>query len=273
MENINKFVAQGSPNLTVSYRSASLATNTQNGFLLPFLSPSQGHGTLLTHTNVSFFGPRTLLGSLRALFQRMPDYKIPGALKQAASIRRSLQFDIQSPRVDLPSSTISSLLHLFSTSAHAFFPILDETTLETMIASVYDMESYFTQDDHGILYLVLAIASSVVKRSEPTFAYWAPLFFKQAIEKATIVSNHSRSDNIALFQRTLLICVYLLLNPEAGDIWRNLGFAIRLFLDLSHRPSDDEVEDHHLFCMLTRSLYCLERYVYPQSKVPGLTSL
>lgn len=228
-------------------------------YRIDFQSQQDGEAQVV-HTSASFFGPWTLLGSLRDFMQHESDYNVPELLKQAGNTRHRLEYDIHIPPVNLlSSSTTLSLLNFFSTSAHSFFPILDETTLQVMVSSVYNMESFLAQDNHGILYLVLAIASSIAKRSEPTLACLGPSFFKKAIEKATIVSNHSRSDNIAFFQRTLLICVYLLLNPNAGDIWRHLGFAIRLFLDLSHRPSEDEVEDYQLFCMLTRTMYCLER--------------
>ncbi|CVK98837.1 uncharacterized protein FMAN_08412 [Fusarium mangiferae] len=264
VENIKKLTAEVGTNLVVSRRLPSLATHTQNIVLMPFRTVThcpQDNGILPSNNSVSFFGPWTLLGSLRELFHHESEYDVPEVLKQAVSIG-GLGLNIQNSHVELLSpSTTLSLLHLFSRSAHAFFPVLDETALQVMFASLYSIESFLEQDRHGIFYLVLAIASSIAKKSEPTLACWAPSFFNKAIEKVTVVSDHSRTENIALFQRTLLICVYLLLNPDAGDIWRHLGFAIRLFLDISHRPSEDEVEDHHLFCMLTRTMYCLESQV------------
>jgi hypothetical protein len=78
-------------------------------------------------------------------------------------------------------------------------------------------------------------------------------------------SRHSWSsrEQLRAFQKSLLTCIYLLSSPSSGDIWRNLGFAIRLFLDLSHRPAENDDIDDELLCMLTRTLYSLEWYDVP----------
>ncbi|KAM5350416.1 hypothetical protein ACJ41O_006921 [Fusarium nematophilum] len=150
--------------------------------------------------------------------------------------------------------------HLFSRSANAFFPILEPDSLGTVVSQAYADENSGSEGSHTIFYLVLAIGSSIAKRNEPVLGSWAESFFHKATAHLDTTCDHSsRPFNILVLQRTLLICVYLLISPSSGDIWRHLGFAIRLFFDLSHRPSEDEDKHHSLFCTLTRTLYCLER--------------
>jgi hypothetical protein len=211
----------------------------------------------------SFFGPWSSLGLLTTLIRRKPLLNSTQRIQAAPEMADPVSLGVMVPQIDRPPiSVASALFGLFSISANAFFPILDPSSLGQVISQCYDTDpgSRFGHAQE-LFYLILAISTVIAKRNEPVLAAWSNAYF----DKATILldtncDHSSRHANISLLQRTLLICVYLLLSPKSGDIWRHLGFAIRLFFDLSHRPSMDEDEDDSLFCTLTRTLYCLERY-------------
>lgn len=157
---------------------------------------------------------------------------------------------------------VAALVRLFSQSVNFFFPIVEPLGLDTILARAQGPSHEKEEDEDAFLDIILAIAMLVGKRNNPQLASRSREFFAKAMAGFTLSCNHScRRTNMRLLQRVLLISVYLLLSPESGDVWRYMGFAIRLFLDLEHRPSMDKDKDDQLFDTLTRTLYCLEWYV------------
>uniref|UniRef100_A0A8H7K7I6 Zn(2)-C6 fungal-type domain-containing protein n=1 Tax=Bionectria ochroleuca TaxID=29856 RepID=A0A8H7K7I6_BIOOC len=208
-----------------------------------------------------FFGPWSSLGCLREHLINYPSWELPLMLgaSQTGENENTPGFEFKR----FPVSVELSLVLLYTRSANTFFPILDEYCLQRIYASYRGEGTELNFDgNQDIIYLVVAIACQVRKKKEVSFACWATLYFDQALSNLDTTCDHSsRPRNIQLLQRTLLICVYLILSPSSGDVWRHLGFGIRLFFDLSHLPSEDEDKDHDLFCMLTRTLYTLESQV------------
>ncbi|KAM5362855.1 hypothetical protein ACJZ2D_012304 [Fusarium nematophilum] len=232
---------------------------------LPAYGPGDGSMTQDRWPSPStlYFGPFSSLGCLRTLLKATPNWKVPRNLQEAG--RRNIRgfAGMLGPSINRPPMPVAlGPFHLFSRSANAFFPILEPDSLGTVVSQAYADENSGSEGSHTIFYLVLAIGSSIAKRNEPVLGSWAESFFHKATAHLDTTCDHSsRPFNILVLQRTLLICVYLLISPSSGDIWRHLGFAIRLFFDLSHRPSEDEDKHHSLFCTLTRTLYCLESQV------------
>ena len=161
-----------------------------------------------------------------------------------------------------PSNPASStMFRLFANTIHVFYPTLKECQLKDLLLGSYTEGFSPLSLDQDLFYLVIAVASLTVKDRDTGLPFTAHAYFY----KATRHSERSRTywlsvDPLSLLQQQLLICIYLLLSPESGDLWRNLGFAIRLYFDLSHRPSEDEI-DKTLLAMLFRTLYSLERYM------------
>ncbi|KAH6647875.1 hypothetical protein BKA67DRAFT_400050 [Truncatella angustata] len=163
-----------------------------------------------------------------------------------------------------PSVSVAvSLFRLYARSVNIFFPILEASVLDRMISQYSENNGEgLVGRSRELFYLILAVATLICKRNEPTLATNANSHFLKAISIMSTDCDHSSmSENITLLQRTLLICVYLLLSPESGDIWRHLGFAIRHFLDLSHGRLREEDELYQVFCKLSRTIYCLESQV------------
>ena len=169
-----------------------------------------------------------------------------------------------------PIAVATRLFGIFARSVNVFFPVVENSSLERIIHIAYNSEGVEGCDQNRQLFFtILAIASLVAKRSNPNLPFFAGEYLQQAAWNLNDEScdHSSKTSQIFIFQRTLLVSIYLLLSPSSGDIWRNLGFAIRLFFDLSHRSFVEGDEELLLFHMLTRTLYCLERYDDPTHQI------
>lgn len=176
-----------------------------------------------------------------------------------------LRHGVESRGIDcLPcpdKSTASAMFDLFARSVNTFYPIFERSALDQIITDYYaasDRQRSKYLDE--MFYLVLAIAYLVSRQSDTIVAPSAEAYFLHVTATIGTTCDHaSRRDNVALLQRTLLICIFLLFSPGSGDVWRHLGFAVRHFLDLAHRPSMEEDEYDAIMGTLTRTLYSLER--------------
>ncbi|KAF7563755.1 hypothetical protein G7046_g379 [Stylonectria norvegica] len=225
---------------------------------------AQNSETFVPSSSMSFFGACSILGSLDSFLQLNPSWGIQRDLKTVRSQHDRVDLSTMVPCLGFPPfSAAAGLVSLFQKSANTFFPVIASLSMEETLSHAYENDtSALLGQQSELFYLALAIASQVGKREDPLLAMCANAYFYKALsQSSTSCEHYSRASNLFLLQRTLLIAVFLLLNPASGDIWRTLGFAIRLFFDLSHRPSMDEDKGHHLFCLLTRTLYCLESQV------------
>lgn len=209
-----------------------------------------------------FFGSFSLLGLFRPILSKLTHWDVPADIRLSAktcSYARVLGL-LTDNTTHVPLEVALQLLRLFYRSINTFFSLVEEDLLQAILLQHYDHGHEYSKDCCEIIYLVLAISSSIAKRDEPIFASFASSYFDEAMANMTMSCDHSsRSDQILMLQCTLLNCVYLMLNPSSGDVWRHLGFAIRLFFDLSHRPSKDTGNNDGLYCLLARTLYSIER--------------
>lgn len=211
-----------------------------------------------------FFGPWSLPECLYRYLNHEGAFKIPRSLETAVELtKRPVNIGVPPHAALPPVSVATSLFQLFSRSANVFFPVLEPAALDRILSQTYeDASREYFDSTREIFYLVLAIAALVGKRNEHSLTAQAPSWFREATSHINTRCDHaSLLGNIMLLQKTLLICVFLPLNPASGDLWRHLGYAIRHFFDLSHRSLMEEEEYRDLICMLTRTLYTLERYV------------
>lgn len=161
-----------------------------------------------------------------------------------------------------PKEVARSLFDLFSRSINTFYPTVKDGQLEHIMAALYDTKGSLTDRDQELFYLVLAISSQLARGSDQSLVLKPEAYLRKATSLMER-SHHSwlHVNQLFLLQRTLLISVYLLLSPGSGDIWRNLGFSIRMYFDLAHRPIETDDMDDGLMDMLCRALYCLEGQV------------
>ncbi|UPL02929.1 hypothetical protein LCI18_013863 [Fusarium solani-melongenae] len=221
-------------------------------------SPS---AVLSKHTSSLFFGRWSSLGCLRSFLRQKEAYVLPKDVHRANCLSPYLvQGSSSLPAATPPMSMAISLFQLFARSANVFYPVLQPAKLDEILAQCYANDDGCLQSDtRQFFFLVLAVSSRIGQVGQANPSSQAEGYFRSAVSEMSTTCNHaSRAENVALLQRTLLICLYLLLSPGSGDVWRHLGFAIRHFFDLAHRPSMEEDEFHDILCTLTRTLYCLE---------------
>jgi hypothetical protein len=133
-------------------------------------------------------------------------------------------------------------------------------------ADILDGKSPYTSTRIRIPMLTVPDSShrrSAIKKDQNLLWLHICYVFEEATSQLDGTCEHSSIiSNLYLLRRILLICMYLLLSPSTGDIWRNLGFAVRLYFDMAHRPTegDEELFDGQLH-MLSRTIYCIEWYV------------
>ncbi|KAK1496572.1 hypothetical protein CTAM01_08210 [Colletotrichum tamarilloi] len=262
-----KVLAKQVPSPSRSSNNTQQPSASGNPLFLPLqrgASPLSEAASCISLSSTVFFGSWSSLGCLRDQLQHKASYKLPSTVCTAT--RNTIPtFSFQSlvSFQSLPESLAAPIFNLFSRSINTFFPIFQPQTLDIILIAYYHPNATPSRPHNTPLFnLIIALGAQISSKTTPSLFALAEHHFQNAISFLPITCAHaSRTENVSLLQRTLLICVYTLLEPRAGDVWRHLGFAIRLFLDLSHRPSMEEDEDHGLFCMLTRTLYTLESHV------------
>ncbi|RSL88335.1 hypothetical protein CDV31_016077 [Fusarium ambrosium] len=112
--------------------------------------------------------------------------------------------------------------------------------LDEILAQCYANDGrYLKSDTRVFFFLVLAVSSRIGQVSQANLSSQAEAYFRSAVS-----------------------------DIRSGDVWRHLGFAIRHFFDLAHRPSMEEDEFHDILCTLTRTLYCLESALLQHNSQP-----
>lgn len=154
-----------------------------------------------------------------------------------------------------PLSSATALVKLFTQSVNIFYPTIHSQALDEMHLAAYNFPASFANSpEERIFNLVIAIALQLTQQDDTTVDFTPAAYFRKAT-----YGHSSSTSQVLLLQENLLICIYLLLSPGSGDIWRILGLSVRVYFDMTHRPSDNEDPDQQLAVVLSRTLYCLER--------------
>jgi Fungal specific transcription factor domain len=217
-----------------------------------------------TDPDYSFFGVSSHLASINSIMLPLGEHTSAtlGREPSGRSIPDSSTSTAQVSRPDI--STALRLFAVFYRSVHVWYPVMNDDSLQGLL-SYCNTEPLDSALDHNqeLFYLILAISSQLTKRVEHVVNFTPAAYFAKATSHANTSCDHSSgSSTLHMMQRSLLICIYLLLSPGGGDVWRNLGFAIRLYFDMSHGRFENinGLDEGHL-AMLARTLYCIEGYV------------
>ncbi|KAG9234312.1 fungal-specific transcription factor domain-containing protein [Amylocarpus encephaloides] len=183
------------------------------------------------------------------------------------------QFSPQSCNLP-PYQVASALVKKFSHSVNLFYPTMPERELDELLSTAYDkpQEIRGTFEEQTLL-IILGIASRLMRWSYHDSLSASNAYFQQGMSEDQIMHEKTSTSQVLLLQRSLLICIYLLFTPGSGDLWRNLGFSIRLYFDMVHRPSSGGESETELAVMLYRTLYCLECQVAIAYGRPSLLSI
>ncbi|OKL59542.1 hypothetical protein UA08_05364 [Talaromyces atroroseus] len=214
-----------------------------------------------TNPDYLFFGVSSHLASINPVMLPLAEHT-PATLGREPSARSILDSSTSTVQVSRPdASTALRLFAVFHRSVHVWYPVMNDDSLQGLLTYCYT-EPLASCLDHNqeLFYLILAISSQLTKRAEHGASFTPAAYFEKATSHVDTSCDHSSGSNtLHMMQRSLLMCIYLLLSPGGGDIWRNLGFAIRLYFDMSHGRFENinGLDEGHL-TMLARTLYCIE---------------
>ena len=156
------------------------------------------------------------------------------------------------------SSTINSdqhryMLQLFFNSVHKVYPVLDASL--PWLSAEMAPDLVYTPPQHFIRQIVYGIAchcdnthGSLLTRLAGT-AHSRAL---QYIEKATA------EQTILTLQVAILLVIYTLFDPTSGNISQQLGFTIRLAMELAGSDDDEQLQ---ILPRLQKIVYSLENHV------------
>ncbi|EXJ80750.1 hypothetical protein A1O3_07034 [Capronia epimyces CBS 606.96] len=226
-------------------------------------SPQTG---CLNDTVVSYYGPSSAYAYFAA---NTPGVATPEMPEQPANepYRRLLHTIAADSRRDskgaearLPTATLTKALVVhYHRSVEPFLPILGEEWFAHINSLALDETSSLSFDDGSVLpallHLVMAISLQLMSGYEASLGTMASTHFF-SITEAT-VQRTLRHPNLQTFQLFALICVYVMLDREVGDVWSALHHAMSLYgtLDLD----SDSGEDQRAM-MVRRTLFILEVY-------------
>ena len=225
--------------------SNNITRNESPKSIEPLAKKSANHGILISFKAVEiqedrsedshrlnasmhlFLGCSSALARLKHILSLRPTLT---AISHRVGLERP--FPQRSEILDIPDAlmpskmTASTILYLFSRSVNVFYPTIKYHHMNSLIQNGYS-QGFPNSHDKDIFYLILAIGSQLSRTSQTSLPFASHVYF----HKATYHPEVSRAtwlqlSPLSLLQRTLLICIYLLLNPASGDVWRNLGFAI-----------------------------------------------
>ncbi|KIW28241.1 uncharacterized protein PV07_07920 [Cladophialophora immunda] len=214
----------------------------------------------LLSCTTAYFGPTNpfvrLLKESKLVQGCFPSYQ---PTIQRRNVPTSQIYDALGPlNAELPShSLVLSLIRIFNASINIFYPAVTQRRLS-------EIYTYLSQasEHHGssrwqipTLYLIFAISLYLSSKEDRRLAGLSVTYFTNSITEWQASKGLSNTHNIRI---RLLLCIYVLLNPTAGDIWRLLGFVCRLCLDMASTNADRDDEETQEIFALYRAVYCLE---------------
>ncbi len=159
-----------------------------------------------------------------------------------------------------PKSAASALLLVFHHSINTFYTVFGLEQINQIRDAIYDSSriGQIGTWETPTIYLIFAISLQLISKGDPHMAAAAAAgaFFHEAVrEWETSVEPYGT----ATIRIVILVCIYVLLNPSAGDVWRLLGFVSRICLELANDDDNSDTgkerEEHSI---LYRTVYCLE---------------
>ncbi|KAL2858549.1 fungal-specific transcription factor domain-containing protein [Aspergillus pseudoustus] len=210
--------------------------------------------------NMLFFGRASAFGRLvngigQSVSLRGDPISAPHPPALLESLCSSLMFT-RGGRV--AQAEAESLAWSYYQAVEIIYPILGRDLLSQTLSEVYnpgptilDLKLAETR-----LNIVLAISFALLSIRDPRLQVIADAYFSEAIS-CGISSDYFVDQSISSLQLVLLLCVYAWIRPSSMDIWRLLGHASRMFLDLMEAYGSDKTANVHTG-VLYRTLYTLE---------------
>jgi hypothetical protein len=163
----------------------------------------------------------------------------------------------------MPPGEAHSLAWHYYRSIELIYPILGQDLLRQTLDLAHSSPISSTAGKgsliHVRLYLVLAISLSLVSGKDQRLQLIADAYFAEAVS-AGISGDYFVFPTTEALQLVLLLCIYAWMCPSAMDIWRLLGHASRMCLDIMEVHGSDKTRSSTA-SELYRTLYALENQV------------
>lgn len=163
----------------------------------------------------------------------------------------------------MPPEEAHSLAWHYHRSIELIYPILGQSLLRQTLDLAHSSPSSSTAGKgsliHVRLYLVLAISLSLVSGEDQRLQLIADAYFAEAVSSG-ISGDYFVFPTTEALQLVLLLCIYAWMCPSAMDIWRLLGHASRMCLDIMEVHGSDKTRSSTA-SELYRTLYTLENQV------------
>ncbi|KAI5817433.1 fungal-specific transcription factor domain-containing protein [Pyronema omphalodes] len=157
-----------------------------------------------------------------------PDLSFSRIALRASSVSRILN---SKPRARLPPRhTATRLVQHYFDKIFATMPCINETSFFGALEAVYRDEAGAHPFDIFCVYMVLAVGTmSLSKSQDSAAAHNAACFVKSALEHADTVITPSDLKGV---QATLLLVQYSMLEPAHFNSWYLIGVASRIMIDI-----------------------------------------
>ncbi|RVX75166.1 hypothetical protein B0A52_00518 [Exophiala mesophila] len=141
------------------------------------------------------------------------------------------------------------LVHQYQHSIELLFPILGAAVTKVAVDVAYRKtraDDSATTEMNVTLYLILAITTRTLSKKTRDFKEWSMALFERARSELGTVMSALTYPSVLSVRLNLLVCMYLWLDPAAGNVWRWTGQASRSAMDLrrvlhsQENPSWDE---------------------------------
>ncbi|RFU32286.1 hypothetical protein B7463_g4066, partial [Scytalidium lignicola] len=154
-----------------------------------------------------------------------------------------------------PEKFACILFDTFRNSIDVFYPVLGLKFFKDIFKKVYITSNNSPWEEQTV-YLVFAVSAQLLSTHDPRMLSVSHQYFKKVVNDTEKIGGLLHLHQLSTLQTILLICIYLLLNPEAGDIWRAMGLASRLCLDLV--IADHNEAEKSLYSTLYQITYGLD---------------
>ena len=214
-----------------------------------------------TYESTIFFGVTSTVSQLAELrcCTTLSDKDFRLSPKSTCGSLRSLQkLTIQHRPTLPPQATTMALLGVFNNSMNVVCHVISMEALEQTYASILAGNEGVDIFEFQTLHLCLAISLQLLSRRDHSLSNTAQAYFKEVASDSGRISSLLQRNSLKSLRVAILLCVYVLLRPSSGDIWRLVGFASRLCLGMINTPRSEKEKE--TFELLYQTLLCIDWY-------------
>lgn len=147
-------------------------------------------------------------------------------------------------------------------SIEIIYPILGLDLVNQTVEDVYNGRPMAEDDDNVVrtrFNLILAISLALMSVHDLRLQVFADAYFRKATS-CGLSYDHFVYPTTQSLQIILMMCIYAWIRPTAMDLWRLLGHASRMCLDVVEVQGSDKTQSAYAG-VLYRTLYTLETHI------------